>query len=345
MFELDNQTQFEAALAPMNDRDWRPIVVVVVKGTYDILPDGQSRFGEKQLGIVFADKYSGKPGESSIAYESDVAQCKTATDVVMIGNAYSPHGREVDCLDVSLSVGPVAKKVRVFGDRVWQATGLGRVRISDPLPFTKMPLVYERAFGGVDQSHEDAEKHGWEDRNPVGVGYRVNAGSKMLDGQRLPNLETPDALISDWRDKPFPQGFGFFGRHWMPRKAYAGTFDERWENERAPALPEDFDARFFQSAHPDLIADPPLRGDEIVVATNVLPQGDLRLRLPGHGVSVVAYFDHGQRMGNPVLDTFVLMPDKRKFVLVWRSNFDCPRSFADLEGIRLLPTGGAPRRG
>src|SRR5207302_3596070 len=55
-----------------------------------------------------------------------------------------------------------------------------------------------------------------------------------LSGQRVPNVEYPKSLIS-WK-QPRPAGFGPIARDWVPRVEFAGTYDEKWEQERLPLL-------------------------------------------------------------------------------------------------------------
>ena len=47
--------------------------------------------------------------------------------------------------------------------------------------------------------------------------------------------------------------FGPVGRHWEPRVRYAGTYDDRWTEDRMPLLPKDFDDRFHNAAPPGLV--------------------------------------------------------------------------------------------
>ena len=54
-----------------------------------------------------------------------------------------------------------------------------------------------------------------------------------------------------------------------------------WRRERFPLLPDDFDDRFYSSAHPDLVIDGFLRGDERIMLANLTPAGMLRTALPG----------------------------------------------------------------
>lgn len=150
--------------------------------------------------------------------------------------------------------------------------------------------------------------------------------------------------MGSWKDKPAPQGFGFIGRHWMPRRPLAGTYDANWEKSRAPALPADFDYQYFQAAHPDLVTAKPLEGTEAVQAINVHPGGPLNFTLPGHGVTATAYFRDREQTAKGQLDTVVLLPEVGKLVLVWRCHFPCPRSFALLQAVQVLPIGKTPAR-
>src|SRR5262245_21222552 len=96
----------------------------------------------------------------------------------------------------------------------------------------------------------------------------------------LPILEDPRALIKTPRDTPAPTGFGFLGRAWQPRLAFAGTWDERWRQDRCPLLPLDFDERYHNGAPADQIATPHLAGGEPVAVTGASPRGELRFDLP-----------------------------------------------------------------
>jgi hypothetical protein len=63
-----------------------------------------------------------------------------------------PQAREVTQVDCGFRVGAVQKVVRVFGDRTWASHS----RPTPPQAFEKMPLVWERAYGGVDRRSDDA---------------------------------------------------------------------------------------------------------------------------------------------------------------------------------------------
>jgi hypothetical protein len=295
--------------------------VAVLKATYEIAADGRLVISEKQEPVAVKDEYNGDPAVSSLLYENDGGYFKPGTDVVVVGSVHAPRGRPVRCLDASLSIAQLSKAVRVFGDRYWSySPGLGAV-CSGPEPFTQMPLCWERAFGGADTFHPDPKRHAWERRNPVGTGFRVHANAESLDGLPLPNFEDPSDLIAHWDDKPVPQGFGFIGRSWMPRIAYAGTYDETWQKKRMPIPPLDFDYRFFNAASPDFIAPSYFRGGEVVTAVNLSEKGTECFAIPS---LLVIFRGRAKKRAielEGLLDTVVCKLDEQKVTLVWRAKY------------------------
>src|SRR5262249_50414365 len=155
---------------------------------------------EKQVPVNMAGEFWGKPEDSSYKYEPEIATHKLATDVVLVGHAHVPH--PTTQIDVKLAVGSLQKTVRVIGDRYWSRS-FGEPGMTSPEPFERMPLTYERAFGGWDRSAPDPKEHSYEPRNPVGTGFRAKQG-RFEDCIRLPNLEDPHHLIKSYGDMPPP---------------------------------------------------------------------------------------------------------------------------------------------
>ncbi|MCC6557370.1 MAG: DUF2169 domain-containing protein [Polyangiaceae bacterium] len=339
MLELRNRTPFAAAIVPGLDRDGRETVTVVVKGTFDLGRRADDPpISERQVPIAQADAFHGEPGASSIHHEADSCPAKRGTDVALVGHAWSP--RPVPSLDVRLAAGPVEKTLRVIGDRVWSRT-LGVWKMSDPAPFARMPLVYERAFGGVDRSDPDPAKHGWERRNPVGTGLALSESEERLEGLRLPNLEDPASLLAAPTDRPAPAGFGLIARDWMPRLAHAGTYDERWRRDRCPFLPEDFDDRFFHAAHPDLTSARKLRGGEPVAVEGAAEGGDVRFAVPRVPLEVAIRIRGEVARHRPGIDTLLIEPDDRRVVITWRVTAPCARRFLYIDDVKITRPRGA----
>jgi len=210
---------------------------------------------------------------------------------------------------------------------------MGFWKQTEPEPFESMPLVWERAFGGADTADEDPEKHDYEKRNPVGTGFVAAAKKERLEGLALPNLEDPEAAITSWKDRPAPAGFGFVGRGWEPRLGHAGTYDEAWQQNRCPLLPEDFDERYFNGGSPGLIASPHLEGGERVRLAGASPDGVLGFTLPVRDLEVELWRKGRKEAGRPVLDTVVIEPDAGRVMLTWRATVACPREFVYLDCV------------
>src|SRR5207302_3821291 len=96
----------------------------------------------EQLPPVMADEYYADPGSSSLKAVSELHIGKPGTDIVITGHARAP--RPTTEMAVLVSVAERQTSLRVLGDRVWRGDGTATA----PEPFTEMPLVWERAYGG-----------------------------------------------------------------------------------------------------------------------------------------------------------------------------------------------------
>jgi hypothetical protein len=290
-----------------------------VKSTWTIESDGRLLLAEQQVPLCLGGElWSEEPAGSSYRYEPEVAFMKPATDIVMIGHAHAPRADTKEMV-VGLRVGSLSKDVLVSGERIWFKT-MGSVSMSGAVRFEKIPLVYERAFGGWDRDHPDPNKHSVEARNPVGRGYRAAGG--FVEGLHVPNLEDPRARIKALTDKPAPAGFGFVSPNWQPRAALAGTYDETWSQERSPLLPKDFDRKHLNAASPGLVAPGYLHGNEQVAIVGATPEGRLSFALPALPPPTVkvTLTDGAPQPVAMALDTVILEPDDRRVVLFWRGH-------------------------
>ncbi|WNG14151.1 DUF2169 domain-containing protein [Cystobacter fuscus] len=330
---IDNRTPFAFEPMLLMDEDGSPLLVPLVKATYTIGHNALA-LADEGLPVCMEGESWGKPGRSSYRYEPECAFFKPAMDVVLVGHAHAPERGTRELL-VTLRVGPVQKSVRVVGDRIWFKT-LGSVSMTKPLPFERVPLVYERAFGGWDRSHPDASKHALEPRNPVGVGFRASPRN-FEEGLRLPNLEDPEQPVKQFGQAVAPTGFGFTSPDWQPRASYGGTYDAAWEKNRAPLLPKDFDRRFFNAASSGLVAPGYLRGDEAVTVVNASPGGYLAFKLPGQPPpTVTVEFAHGPDI-RPVLrlDTLIIDTDEMRVLLLWRGSVPLLRGPHDVRSLEI----------
>lgn len=334
MLEIKNRTPFKAALVPHLDHHGKDSATLVVKATFVCrAPHEPAVLAEEQRPIIRADAHYGEPGKSSILFEADTSPPKQGVDVVVVGNAYtSARGTSAD---VELRLGTVEKRVRVFGERHAVRSG-STFRWSEPAAFDRMPIVWERAFGGQDDSHPDPKHHAFCEQNPIGVGFVASETSRDLEGARAPNIELAGAETSGPLDRPPPAGLGFLGRHWLPRRSYAGTYDDAWRKTRAPFLPSDFDVRFYNGAAADQIARAPLQGNEPLSATSVLPGGGtLTTALPSRKIAVRASIKGSELDCPAAIDTIVLDAETRSLILTFRATIPCGRELLYIDWVEI----------
>lgn len=323
MLQLANHTGFAGTCFVSPDPDGIDSVYTVLKATCTFGPE--PTLLEEQVPIAEAPAYHGEPGASSLRVPSDISLLKPGTDLVVLGSAHAPGGRPVTHMDVSLRAGGLARTVRVHGDRFWVSEA-GGYSMTAAQPFRSMPLVWERAYGGSDDE-------GTDPRNPVGIGFRSPGTEPELHGQPVANLEDPEEPILSWRDRPAPVGLAPVDAFWEPRRSLAGTYDERWQQSRAPFLPEDFDPFFFQFAPTPQIAGAHFRGGELVELAGMSPDGPLQFRVPHVPMRHVYVLDGEPHVERPGIDTVILEPDRGRVLLVWRSMLRCDKRVAGVSRV------------
>jgi len=330
---LSNNTPFAAERTLLCDKNGSDVWLVAVKGTFLIKSDGSTEIADQQEEVLQVPKHRGDPSSSSLLYESDLDYTKPATDIILHGHAYGQKGKPTTMVDITMKVATISKTLRVFGDRIWER-GLTDLRMSSPKPFVNMSVIYESAFGGIDQKSSKPEKHGWEQRNPVGIGFAMDPDH--LQGTCVPNVEYPNELICSWSDRPRPAGFGPIARHWSPRVTLAGTYDEQWENERFPLLPNDFNERFFQYSPEDQQIGGYLRGNEMVELHNLSPDGLIRFSLPRIALGFRTRLGEKSVEHRANLHSVIIEPDVPRVIMVWHSMLPCHGKKYSLEGTSIF---------
>jgi len=310
----------------MMSHDGNPLIVVIVKGTFSVGPDGVVAPASEPVPVAYGDEPCGAGESLSIRWESDVVPFKPRADIVLTGKAHAPGERPAQWVDATLRVGSLIKSLRIFGDRKWVCDG-GKLTSNptQPMPFRTMDLIPERAFGGM-----DVRTGGTCAENPAGRGYFDQEAVGDPEKTFLPNIEDPKNLIRHWKDHPRPAGLGVVGKGCSPRLGCLGTYDGKWEKERAPALPVDFRPDFHNAAQPDLQVSGYLKGDEECDLVNLTRDERLRFRLPGVLPAVAVTRADIETLGWEAprttevvemrLDTLCLIPEERRFFLVWRGS-------------------------
>lgn len=346
--------------------------VLIVRATFDFTTNGKPMtFAREQQPIVFGDTFAG-PAESDplraiVEDDGDLLPYKPGTDILVTGHAHAPTGHALTNWVASVCVGQVTKSLRLHGPRQFRKNLFGW-RLGPAEPVTRIPLDYRLAFGGcidipaelTPDEQPDAIRY---PGNPAGCGWLpIPAAYKQLSkparkhitkwikNQKVlsaPQIESASAPIRHPFDHLAAQGLSAIARWWAPRLAYQGSYDDHWRSTRYPLLPENFDSRYYQCAHPDLVVTPHLVGDESVTLVGLLPT-ERDMRLPGWRIIAVVKRASGEStISLPLLDTVRFHLDRGQASLVWRTHFECDdpvieitlaATTASIESDQSLPT-------
>lgn len=330
--DLLNSTGMLAGYTMGMKPDGRELLVVAVKGTFVIPKQGEpAQLAAQQIPLIEADTFTGEPGFSAPSYEVDYAPIKHRCDVLLNGSAYTPQDRPTDRVQVGLKLGSMIKTFVVTGHRFWDA-GL-TIAPGQPAEFDVMPISYDHAFGGLDNFHEDKEKHTAYMQNPIGKGYHSNLSSSLVDKAPMPNTEAVNQSITRPDGTYQPMAFGPVGRGWSSRLNHAGTYDQDWIDNTFPFLPADFNEAYYQAAPEDQQIPYP-RGGEEVVMVNLTPEGRTAFNLPSVEVPVVFFRKKGEKHETKaVIDTIVIEPDKGVFTLTWRASLPLKRNMFEIPQV------------
>jgi hypothetical protein len=309
MWSVSNHTPYAANSTWGRDKDGVHEWIVAVRGTFDIKRDGTLALADEQPEPLLLPEYNGEDGVSSLRYDADLVGPKPTTDVVLNGTAYAPKDQPATEFRVALRLGRMQKVIKVVGSRTWKQGVLGCAR-SAMEPVTKVPIVYERAYGGFDRSDPDSRRQRLDARNPVGCGLETQAGNP------LPNFEYPSGNL----DQTGPAGFGALASYWSPRQELAGTYDDAWQKSRCPLLPADWDPRSLLCSPADQRPESHLRGGEVVELENLTQDGKLCFVLPKVHLRFRTRIDKRSEEHQSRLATVIIEPDHPRVIIVWQTS-------------------------
>lgn len=328
------------SVSTTQDVSGREHLVVVAKATWSIPEVGQRPRPLPAQPLSHTDHFTGAPGLSALRYGCDIYRFKPRCDVLFDACARPPDNTPVKRLGVGFRVGPLTKALNVYGKRYWRKV-LGRFTLSEAEPFTCMPLHYDQAIGGSRSYHSRSGDEMRETflENPIGIGW---AGPNTLDqllNTPAPCLEALDDPIRQPDAAHHPVAFGALGRQWPARLRYAGTYDDDWQRNVFPFIPEDFDERFHQTAPEDQQIDFPEGGEEVALVNMVPGRPNVRFCLPalGHMPVRVLRKDFTSHTVNAVVDTLFFETEQQRFSAVWRTSTPVIRRIQEFDCVAIGP--------
>ncbi len=292
---------------------WRSLGILrataVVKSTFAFVPGAAMTVAEAMPLVGTEVHHAGNPMRS-IRASSELSPLLKKADVLFVGQAYPPGGVPSPRSTVRLAVvrngwALIDKTLTVLGDRT--------VGEPEPTPFQQMPILYERAQGGIGSVE-----------NPLGTGLDSAQGSS------LPNFGHPAEGRTD------PAGFGPISWSWPARRRRLRGYPRKHLGEPIAKIPDDFDLEFFQAAPPDQRTTY-LRGDEHLVLEGLHPSHPrLEMALPGVRGAARVYTPDGIEINLTLhADTLFIDGDAEQCSITWRGSFPVSSEEA-IEGLRIL---------
>lgn len=306
--DLDNQTPFPSVFLNTVISEDRLLGAVVVKAAFrirdgELVPDTDSPWPVG--GMPVKTDYGELEGETPFLREG--------VDLIVLGKAY-PSSEPAGFTSVTVSVGNFSYGIAVFGDRTWARRGEGApLAPSDPAPFSSMPLVLERAYGG--KARVDAGEMPFA-ANPVGRGFYID--ESQAEGSPLPNLEDPQHPVQTWQDQPEPRCPGPYPKEGSLRALRAAEFDMEGSVPRLVKLKP----AYFNNANPGLVLNPIPAPGETVRVDNVRPKGgEFRFAMPELVFHVYVQLRDRPYVFPAHLDSIIILAEEERVVFGYRCVF------------------------
>lgn len=305
----------------------KDLLTIVVKGCGVFDPETGEVTLRSTPFLVVEDRIVRDALIGSLEHASDVALFVPRPEVVVTGQAHAIGGPISEgSVTLTLLRGEHAvlrKTLRVIGDRRVLADDPGST--SGPEPFEDMPLVYERAYGGMTHL-----------ANPVGLGI-----DRDLEGHlKLPNIE-----FAGPHDPDLPAGFGPIPSVWPSRRGRRGSISYGDVNNLSWVdLPPDFDESYFQCAPRDQWVSELRAGDVLTLSGMHHSLETIRLEIPPYQGSAQWTSPRGEALlVNLRLDTLFVAAESLVCELLYRATIQLPRH--DLPDSHLLGTLHLPQPG
>ncbi|MFO0551066.1 MAG: DUF2169 domain-containing protein [Polyangiaceae bacterium] len=274
----------------------RKRVTALIKATFFLVRGAPMRL-VNPAPVLLNDQHHENSVDRSILAPNDFSPYLPRAEVIFTGHAYAPTPSPFVPVRLSvIGVRPlIDKTLHVFGERMW----LDDVQMTAPVPFTRVPIRYERAFRGPP---------GYED-NPIG----------MPKGPGLPVHN-----VTDPHDMDAPAGLGAIAAYWPPRRRLLRNLEPTAVQAIAPELPDTFAWSFFHASPPDQRCSF-FEGNEWIVLEGLHPEHprfesqlpSCRARARLYGPEVAPYREIGL-----AADMMWIDGDRSLCCLVWRGNFE-----------------------
>ncbi|MCA9663433.1 MAG: DUF2169 domain-containing protein [Myxococcales bacterium] len=239
------------------------LLAVIARRTYDVAATGACLPSREQTPLSTA-LLTGPADPNLLLADLDVLPTKPRTDLIVHGHVFGDGEARTRLCEIR--VGGHSRQLLAIGRRRCALGPSGRISISAPKPFDRIPLGFDQAYGGRDRVAEARHGNPLEalapflpspqmarnqspylyPRNPCGRGYLIEASAAGVDALELPSLEDPYDLLTPerlvvgdvdrWVAMPIPRAAGWVHWGWFPRALFGGLRQEFAAS--AEAIPE-----------------------------------------------------------------------------------------------------------
>ncbi|MBS1588553.1 MAG: DUF2169 domain-containing protein [Bacteroidetes bacterium] len=302
--ELINNTAYPHLLFRTAMLDDMMAVAPMLRVTYDVR-NGICTPSKEQFWKLDPAPWEGLYGPM----ESDYVFQRGGIDVMVFGNAVAPNNIPIQRMLVKVAIaGKLSKEIMVIGNRKWKqmVTGLS---ITNPEPFTEMPIGLANAYGGWAVWDELRFPYS---NNPHGKGFIWE--KEFADGVPLPNVENPQQLITEWNQKPHPETLGSMP---MCEKKVNHSATINYEKKELGSLSN----TFFNASLPDMIVKELLPGEEIIVE-GMTSKGNFKMVVPDHSFSADIFLGTQTNVRKMQIDQIGVEPNIGRAFITYRYPFN-----------------------
>lgn len=286
-------------------------LTVLTKAAFDFAPNSSMKMSTSPVDdVAEGDVLGGEDPGGSVRAGLDLVPFKPRVDTMFWGYAHAPGGIPTPRLQARMAI---ANQTGITLDKVIDVIG-DRTRTNpNPVPFIKMPLVFERAYGGPGFAS-----------NPVGAGFGPRANI-------LPNLLYPQG----WNRDTEPAVFAPIPASWGRRARLMGNQKLDFSGQSVVTIPDELDVTYFQNAPEDQrLAS--LDGNEWLLLENLHPgHPRLTMRLPDIAGMVTVFGLQGGDKQIPLrIDSLLIDAEREKCIVTCRGSIPIPNEAA-LDDLRL----------
>ncbi len=289
------------------DRQGHEVWVLSMKRAWVWL---EGRWVEEEIPAIINDDpiYTGDAGFSAMISDHDFPIHKKNTDVLVYGKAKTYAKKPMNSHTCRLLIDEhIDKSLTIIGERQW-IDHSGSLTVSSAKPFIERDIDYTHAIGG-------------DERNRLGSGIADT-------NEELASMKVPSVFYvgQNWQansNKVQVAGFGPLPPFFSERSRWAGTFDERWQEERRPLWPIDFDDRFYQSAPSDQQCKGYLIGGERLMVSGFCHDDALSFRIPTEKYQATVTFQDKEEISLMPIYTVWIDANKKRVEVIYTASFHC----------------------